>query len=160
MVAHHAGAGIPSVLVLRNHRVHEWVTLVFHTLMQLLNAISEIEHLDGRLMQIRKVVQNLPTANYDLLKRISEHLEKYIPCYSKVPQFLNHFRVNDYEDRNNMTADALAIVFSPNLLRAPHNDFVMILANMGHTHKLVHALITHVCCQRLYIFNMPAKPLL
>jgi len=43
-----------------------------------------------------------------------------------------------------MTAEALAIVFSPNLLRAPKNDFVMILANMGHTHKLVKALITHV----------------
>lgn len=43
-----------------------------------------------------------------------------------------------------MTAEALAIVFSPNLLRAPQNDFVMILANMGHTHKLVKALITHV----------------
>jgi hypothetical protein len=46
-----------------------------------------------------------------------------------------------------MTAEALAIVFSPNLLRAPKNDFVMILANMGHTHKLVKALITHVSHQ-------------
>ena len=44
-----------------------------------------------------------------------------------------------------MTAEALAIVFSPNLLRAPQNDFVMILNNMGHSHKLVKALITHVC---------------
>jgi hypothetical protein len=44
-----------------------------------------------------------------------------------------------------MTADALAIVFSPNLLRAPQNDFAMILSNMGHTHKLVKSLITHVC---------------
>jgi GTPase-activating protein BEM2 len=43
-----------------------------------------------------------------------------------------------------MTAEALAIVFSPNLLRAPHNDFAMILANMGSTHQLVKALITHV----------------
>lgn len=43
-----------------------------------------------------------------------------------------------------MTAEALAIVFSPNLLRAPQNDFAMILANMGHTHKLVKTLITHV----------------
>lgn len=43
-----------------------------------------------------------------------------------------------------MTAEALAIVFSPNLLRAPQNDFSIILANMGHTHKLVKALITHV----------------
>ena len=53
-------------------------------------------------------------------------------------------RVTDYEEHNQMTAEALAIVFSPNLMRAPHNDFVMILANMGHTHKLVKALITHV----------------
>lgn len=43
-----------------------------------------------------------------------------------------------------MTAEGLAIVFSPNLLRAPQDDFAMILANMGHTHKLVKALITHV----------------
>jgi len=43
-----------------------------------------------------------------------------------------------------MTAEALAIVFSPNLLRAPQNDFSLILSNMGHTHKLVKALITHV----------------
>jgi len=43
-----------------------------------------------------------------------------------------------------MTADALAIVFSPNLLRAPQNDFAMILSNMGHAHKLVKCLITHV----------------
>ena len=48
-----------------------------------------------------------------------------------------------------MTAEALAIVFSPNLLRAPQNDFVMILNNMGLSHKLVKALITHV--RSLYI---------
>ncbi len=43
-----------------------------------------------------------------------------------------------------MTAEALSIVFSPNLLRPPKNDFTMLLANMGHTNKLVKALITHV----------------
>lgn len=53
-------------------------------------------------------------------------------------------RVTDYEEYNHMTAEALAIVFSPNLLRAPQNDFVMILNNMGLSHKLVKALITHV----------------
>jgi hypothetical protein len=56
----------------------------------------------------------------------------------------NFYRVADYEENNQMTAEALAIVFSPNLMRAPRNDFVMILANMGYTHKLVKALITHV----------------
>ena len=43
-----------------------------------------------------------------------------------------------------MTTDALAIVFSPNLLRAPHNDFLMIMSNMQHTNRLVKALVTHV----------------
>ena len=43
-----------------------------------------------------------------------------------------------------MTAEALAIVFSPNLLRAPQNNFAMILNNMGLSHKLVKAFITHV----------------
>lgn len=54
------------------------------------------------------------------------------------------YRVTDFEEHNHMTAEALAIVFSPNLLRAPQNDFVMILSNMAHTHRLVKALITHV----------------
>lgn len=53
-------------------------------------------------------------------------------------------RVTDFEEQNHMTAEGLAIVFSPNLLRAPQNDFAMILANMGHTQKLVKSLITHV----------------
>ncbi|KAF9476860.1 hypothetical protein BDN70DRAFT_811544 [Pholiota conissans] len=85
------------------------------------------ENLDDRLLSIRNVVQALPQANFDILRRVSEHLD----------------RVTDYEEYNHMTAEALAIVFSPNLLRAPQNDFVMILNNMGLSHKLVKALITH-----------------
>ncbi|GLB37976.1 putative GTPase-activator protein for Rho-like GTPases [Lyophyllum shimeji] len=87
----------------------------------------QLENLDARLAEIRKVVQALPQANFDLLRRVSEHLD----------------RVTDFEEHNQMTAEALAIVFSPNLLRSPQNDFSLILANMGHTHKLVKALITH-----------------
>ncbi|KAG5636991.1 hypothetical protein H0H81_006167 [Sphagnurus paluster] len=87
----------------------------------------QLENLDARLDNIRKVVRGLPSGNFNLLRRVSEHLDK----------------VTDYEDQNHMTAEALAIVFSPNLLRSPQNDFSMILANMGHTHKLVKALITH-----------------
>ncbi|KAF8058629.1 rho GTPase activating protein 22 [Lyophyllum atratum] len=87
----------------------------------------QLENLDARLANIRNVVQALPQGNFDLLRRVSEHLD----------------RVTDYEEYNHMTAEALAIVFSPNLLRSPQNDFSLILANMGHTHKLVKALITH-----------------
>ncbi|KAG2142278.1 uncharacterized protein EDB93DRAFT_1088823 [Suillus bovinus] len=87
----------------------------------------KLENLNSRLACIRSVVHGLPQANFDLLKRIAEHLD----------------RVTDYEEHNQMTAEALAIVFSPNLLRAPQNDFALILSNMGHTHKLVKALISH-----------------
>ncbi|KAF9231969.1 hypothetical protein BU15DRAFT_90776 [Melanogaster broomeanus] len=87
----------------------------------------KVEKLHDRLSNIRRVVHGLPQANFDLLKRVAEHLDK----------------VTDFEEHNQMTAEALAIVFSPNLLRAPQNDFALILANMGHTHKLVKALITH-----------------
>jgi len=52
--------------------------------------------------------------------------------------------VTDFEEHNQMTAEALSIVFSPNLLCAPQNDFLMDLANMPYTHKLVKTLITHV----------------
>jgi GTPase-activating protein BEM2 len=52
--------------------------------------------------------------------------------------------VTDFEENNQMTAEALAIVFSPNLLRGPNNDLGAVLANMGYITKLVKALITHV----------------
>ncbi|TFY52307.1 hypothetical protein EVG20_g10606 [Dentipellis fragilis] len=87
----------------------------------------KIDDFNPRLERIRTVVQALPRHNFDLLKRVVEHLDK----------------VTDYEEHNQMGSDALAIVFSPNLLRAPHNDFVMIMANMSYTNKLVKALITH-----------------
>ncbi|KAJ7747010.1 rho GTPase activating protein 22 [Mycena metata] len=87
----------------------------------------QLENLDDRLTSIRTVVQGLPRPHFDLLKRVSEHLD----------------RVADFEESNQMTAEGLAIVFSPNLLRPPRENFSLILANMAHTHKLVKALITH-----------------
>ncbi|KAH8994411.1 hypothetical protein EDB92DRAFT_274843 [Lactarius akahatsu] len=87
----------------------------------------QIEDFNTRIERIRTVIQALPRHNFDLLKRVVEHLDK----------------VTDYEEHNQMTTDALAIVFSPNLLRAPHNDFLMIMSNMPHTNRLVKALVTH-----------------
>jgi hypothetical protein len=55
-----------------------------------------------------------------------------------------------------MTTDALAIVFSPNLLRAPHNDFLMIMSNMQHTNRLVKALVTHVRIDEPSLSNDPS----
>ena len=110
-------------------------------------VVTEVENLHARLSSIRGVVRALPRANFDLLKRVAEHLDKCVFFFSwqhSAFDLLLHPRVTDFEEQNHMTAEALAIVFSPNLLRAPQNDFALILANMGHTHKLVKALITHV----------------
>ncbi|KAI0263829.1 hypothetical protein BC834DRAFT_971183 [Gloeopeniophorella convolvens] len=87
----------------------------------------QIEDFNTRIERIRTVIQALPRYNFDILRRVVEHLDK----------------VTDYEEQNQMTTDALAIVFSPNLLRAPHNDFLMIMSNMQHTNRLVKALVTH-----------------
>lgn len=43
-----------------------------------------------------------------------------------------------------MTPDNLATVICPNLLRAPNNNFGLIMKNMGAIIVLFKALITHV----------------
>jgi hypothetical protein len=37
-----------------------------------------LEDFDVRLDKIRNIVQSLPPANFDLLKRVAEHLDKYV----------------------------------------------------------------------------------
>lgn len=43
-----------------------------------------------------------------------------------------------------MTSSSIAIVVSPNILRAPRDDFAVTMSNMGHAHSVAKALITHV----------------
>ncbi|KAK1224297.1 rho GTPase-activating protein [Marasmius sp. AFHP31] len=90
-------------------------------------AAMQLDSLEDRISATRILLHRLPQANFDLLKRISEHLDT----------------VTDFEEHNQMTAEALSIVFSPNLLRAPQNDFFVALTNMGQTHKFVKTLISH-----------------
>ncbi|KZT36942.1 hypothetical protein SISSUDRAFT_1063257 [Sistotremastrum suecicum HHB10207 ss-3] len=89
--------------------------------------VMRIPDFDQRLSEVRKVVRQLPTANYDLLRRLMEHLE----------------RVTDFEEHNQMTSQALAIVFSPNVVKAPGDDLALAMANMNYTTQLVKTLITH-----------------
>lgn len=42
------------------------------------HLVSELDDLDARLTKIREVVQGLPTGNFDILKRVAEHLDKYV----------------------------------------------------------------------------------
>ncbi|KAH9851116.1 hypothetical protein C2E23DRAFT_886858 [Lenzites betulinus] len=80
-----------------------------------------------KVANVREIVRSLPGANFDLLKRIVEHLE----------------RVTDYEESNQMTAESLATVFSPNLLRSTNGDVGTFFSNMAAGHRVTKMLIAH-----------------
>lgn len=84
--------------------------------------------LGTRVANVRDIVHALPPANFELLKRIVEHLEK----------------VTDYEESNQMTAESLSTVFAPNLLRSTNNDFGTFFSNMAAGHRVTKILISHV----------------
>ncbi|KAL4249617.1 hypothetical protein ABKN59_006179 [Abortiporus biennis] len=90
-------------------------------------AGQEDVDLQAKLLNIRRVVHKIPETHFPLLKRLVEHLDK----------------VTDYEEHNQMTADSLSTVFSPNLLRSDNNDIGMFFANMGAAHRAVKLLISH-----------------
>ncbi|KAH9927766.1 uncharacterized protein B0H18DRAFT_1118293 [Fomitopsis serialis] len=83
--------------------------------------------LDTKVSGIRRVVHGLSDMHFDLLKRIIEHLDK----------------VTDFEENNQMTAESLATVFGPNILRSPTDDIAGFLANMGPCNRAMRLLISH-----------------
>ena len=103
--------------------------------------------LGTRVANVRDIVHALPPANFELLKRIVEHLEK----------------VTDYEESNQMTAESLSTVFAPNLLRSTNNDFGTFFSNMAAGHRVTKILISHVrivsrslpCCAALFPCSPP-----
>ncbi|KAJ2312243.1 hypothetical protein IWW54_002197, partial [Coemansia sp. RSA 2705] len=100
-----------------------------------INAAS-IDDYDERLWAIKDLVQALPTANYTVLKRLVEHLE----------------RVTDYEEVNHMYGTNLALVFGPSLLRPPPgtSSFALAMSNLGHAQSVIKNLIL----QYHWIFNV------
>ncbi|KAJ2719289.1 hypothetical protein GGI07_005306 [Coemansia sp. Benny D115] len=100
-----------------------------------INAAS-IDDYDERLWAIKDLVHALPTANYTLLKRCVEHLE----------------RVTDYEEVNHMYGTNLALVFGPSLLRPPpgSSSFALAMSNLGHAQSVIKNLIL----QYHWIFNV------
>lgn len=82
-----------------------------------------------------------------LLRRVCEHLDRYGQLELKLEMLYFHthlFRVTDYEEQNQMTAEALAVIFNPSLLRSPTNNFGLLMQNMKYTSQLLQMLITHV----------------
>ncbi|KAI1790396.1 hypothetical protein LXA43DRAFT_891223 [Ganoderma leucocontextum] len=82
---------------------------------------------ETKVSNVRDIVHALPAANFDILKRIIEHLEK----------------VTDYEEGNQMTAESLSTVFAPNLLRSTNSDVGNFFSNMAACHRVTKILISH-----------------
>ncbi|KAJ1996175.1 hypothetical protein GGI25_002166 [Coemansia spiralis] len=100
-----------------------------------INAAS-IDDYDERLWAIKDLVHALPIANYTVLKRLVEHLE----------------RVTDCEEVNHMYGTNLALVFGPSLLRPPpgSSSFALAMSNLGHAQSVIKNLIL----QYHWLFNV------
>ena len=101
--------------------------LLTYDLYEPLIAASGIDSYDERLWAIKDSIHQLPPANYTMLKRLVEHLEK----------------VTDLEQINHMYSTNLALVFGPSLLRPPpsSSSFAHAMTNLGQAQNIVKNLI-------------------
>ena len=53
--------------------------MLFRSLTHCITPGREDVDLETKVYNVRDIVHQLPAANFDLLKRIVEHLEKYVP---------------------------------------------------------------------------------
>lgn len=92
-----------------------------------LQVMQAMQHPDfeSRIESARHLVHSLPRSNFDLLRRIIEHLG----------------RITDFEDHNHMNPENLAIVFGPNLIRAPTHTLTFALSSMGQATALTRLFI-------------------
>ncbi|KDQ11994.1 hypothetical protein BOTBODRAFT_176768 [Botryobasidium botryosum FD-172 SS1] len=98
---------------------------------------SRISDYDARYAKIRQLVHSLPRANFEILRRLLEHLDK----------------VTDYEEHNQMTAESLAICFGQTLLkpRPSPNAFALGIGGMSQAMNFIKSIIL----QYHWIFNDP-----
>lgn len=78
MVQTFARTRVSFVCVLCYHRGHKYVDLFALYTRLIPCVVTEVENPHERLSRIRGVVHALPHANFDLLKRVAEHLDKYV----------------------------------------------------------------------------------
>ena len=77
MASHLTGASVSAVILLRCYGRNEYVLLLLSPSFRLKWCFVGQENLEDRLLSIRNVVQALPQSNFDILRRVSEHLDKY-----------------------------------------------------------------------------------
>ncbi|CAG0882360.1 unnamed protein product [Cyprideis torosa] len=81
-----------------------------------------------RLIELKKLVQEIPDANFDTLRFLCYHLAKVT----------SNYEVNKMDPKN------LAIVFGPNLVRPPHDDMKAMVTDTSDQCKVVEHFILYV----------------
>nr|XP_027226470.1 rho GTPase-activating protein 21-like isoform X2 [Penaeus vannamei] len=94
---------------------------------------SKIEDPNQRLMELRRLVQELPDHHYETLRFLMLHL--------------SHIVSNS--ESNKMDVRNLAIVFGPTLVRSGDDNMITMVTDMSHQCKIVETLIG----QAAWFFN-------
>nr|XP_024216338.1 rho GTPase-activating protein 21 isoform X3 [Halyomorpha halys] len=90
-------------------------------------AADKLEDPRMRILEIRRLVHELPDHHLETLKHLMKHLKLVV----------EHSAVNKMEARN------LAIVFGPTLVRAGDDNMVTMVTDMSHQCRVVETLIQH-----------------
>ncbi|KAK8748447.1 hypothetical protein OTU49_016152 [Cherax quadricarinatus] len=100
--------------------------LTFECYEPLLHA-TELQHPEDQLQTIFNIIKGIPKLNYDLLERLIFHM----------------VRVAHHEEHNRMSANALAIVFAPCILRSQRSQTVQdSLNDIAKQTAVVESIVT------------------
>ncbi|XP_061594284.1 si:zfos-588f8.1 isoform X3 [Cololabis saira] len=128
----------PHLVCLENHPIHTVTGLVKQWLRELPDPLMTFTHYSDflhavelpekqeQLQSIYKVLEELPTANFNTLERLVFHL----------------VRVSKEEPHNRMSPNSLAIVFAPCILRCPDSaDPLLSMRDVAKTTTCVEMII-------------------
>lgn len=115
-------------------------------------AANEVEDYEARLTEVRVIVWSAPHAEFEALKRLMYHLERYVnPAFHCFLELTQRDRVTDHESFNAMHASNLSIIFAPTIIRPPNgpSSFALAMKNLGAAANIIKLLIT----QAAWIFS-------
>lgn len=98
---------------------------------------DKIEDPLKRLIEIKKLLNELPDHQYATLKHLILHLKKVV----------DNCEINKMEARN------LAIVFGPTLVRNVEDNMVTMVTDMSHQCRIVESLLLYVSVTRISFIN-------
>jgi hypothetical protein len=120
------------------------MVVVLHSPSDGATVLPEAEN--QRVDAVRNLIGQLPPANFDLLRRLVEHLGLYVARVTFSRPGLTRMRasVSKHSEANSMSIHNLAVIFAPTLLQPEKSptSFAQSMGNLGHASSLVVMLVT------------------